>query len=49
MEGSDIDQLLHILDADGDKLISYLLFMKILGNSQNIEELLKNYYQNKTV
>ena len=44
LESSDIEQIVNILDPDSTKIISHDLFKKILQNSNNIEELLKNYY-----
>ena len=44
LESNDIEQIVNILDPDSTKIISYDLFRNILHNSNNIEELLKNYY-----
>lgn len=46
VEPADIDQLINIFDSEGTKLIAYPLFLMIINNPQNIDQVLTNYFKN---
>lgn len=46
IEPADIDQLINIFDSEGTKLIAYPLFLMIIKNPQNIDQVLTNYFKN---